>query len=205
MLAEIEKIAAPGKLLLSKLIYSSLQNYFMGTKMLYTVLLLVSLSLLGLSCRKETNQLLNKEDIFSAKSLKNKKPLSPSFDLNVKFYGNDDAEGHLKFRQDPDPAKIIDLDIEVHLQPNHAYLLQRAVDAINVVDGSCTSVSWLTLGKGLTPQSILTDENGEGSEALWRDITAIPSGSAFDIHFQVIDAVSLAVVLTSDCYQYKVR
>ncbi|MDN3655369.1 hypothetical protein QWZ08_07025 [Ferruginibacter paludis] len=177
----------------------------MGTKMLYAGLLLASASLFTLSCQKQSSQLLNKEEKLSAESLKNKTTLSPSFDLNVRFYGSDDAEGHLKFRQDRDPAKIIDLDIEVHLQPNHAYLLQRAVDAINVVDGNCTSASWLTLGKGLTPQSIFTDENGDGREALWRDVTAIPSGSAFDIHFQVIDAGSLAVVLTSDCYQYKVR
>jgi hypothetical protein len=92
-----------------------------------------------------------------------------------------------------------------NLLPNHEYLLQRAVDPINVVDGNCTSTTWLTLGKGLTPQSIFTDNDGNGTEELWRDVTAIPSGSKFDIHFQVIDAVSLAVVLTGNCYQYEVR
>jgi hypothetical protein len=40
---------------------------------------------------------------------------------------------------------------------------------------------------------------------LWRDVSAVPSGSTFDIHFQVIDAVTLAVVLASDCLQYQVR
>jgi hypothetical protein len=79
------------------------------------------------------------------------------------------------------------------------------VDAINVVDGNCTSTSWLTLGKGLAPQSILTDEHGKGSESLWRDVTAIPSGSTFDIHFRVLDAVNGEVVLNSDCFQYTVR
>jgi hypothetical protein len=127
------------------------------------------------------------------------------FNLDVSLSGGK-SNGHLKFRQDPDPAKIIDLDIKVnHLAPNHEYLLQRAVDAINEVDGNCTSMSWLTLGLGLTPQSIITDGEGNGEQKLWRDVTSIPSGSVFDIHFQVVDAVSLTVVLTSNCYQYQVR
>ena len=42
-------------------------------------------------------------------------------------------------------------------------------------------------------------------EQLWRDVTAIPSGTEFDIHFQIIDAETLTVVLTSGCYQYTVR
>lgn len=190
-----------------KEIYSSPQNYFfMRTKILYAGLLLLSASLFTLSCRKEADLIATKEDELSAESSKNKKCQSPAFDLNVRLYGKHNSEGHLKFRQDPDAAKIIDLDIKVHhLAPNHEYLLQRAVDAINEIDGNCTSVSWLTLGKGLTPQSILTDDQGNGSETLWRDVTAAPSGSTFDIHFQVIDAVSLAVVLSSDCYQYEVR
>jgi hypothetical protein len=79
------------------------------------------------------------------------------------------------------------------------------VDPINVVDGNCTSTTWLTLDIGLTPQSILTDNTGTGKEELWRDISVAATGSKFDIHFQVIDAVSLAVVLDSDCYEYVVR
>ena len=43
---------------------------------------------------------------------------------------------HVRFRQDVDPSKIIVLDTWVRdLEPNHQYLLQRAVDAANVVDG----------------------------------------------------------------------
>ena len=91
------------------------------------------------------------------------------------------------------------------LASNHTYLLQRAVDPINVVDGNCTSATWLTLGKGLTPQSILTDDDGTGNEELWRDVSMLASGSAFDIHFRVVDATTMAVVLTSDCYKYVVR
>jgi len=129
-----------------------------------------------------------------------------NFDLEVNLFGVGNNNGHIHFRQDPDPAKIITLDTKIHhLLPNHEYLLQRAVDPINVVDGNCTSTSWLTLGLGLTPQSILTDDKGNGEEELWRDVTAVPSGSMFDIHFRIVDAVSLEVVLTSDCYQYTVR
>ena len=135
-------------------------------------------------------------------------PTGPCYNLDVILNGNDKEKqfGFIKFRQDPDTARIITLETTVvNLMPNHEYLLQRAVDAANTVDGNCSSTSWLTLGKGLTPQSILTDAHGNGSEELWRNVTAVPRGTSFDIHFQVIDAVSLEVVLTSDCYQYTVR
>ncbi len=127
------------------------------------------------------------------------------FNLDVTLKGGKSTV-YLKFTQNPDPAKIIELDIKVHnLSPNHGYLLQRAVDEINVADGNCTSTSWLTLGKGLTPQSIFTDGNGDGEVELWRDVTSIATGAIFDIHFQVIDAVNSQVVLVSDCYKYTVR
>jgi hypothetical protein len=178
----------------------------MRNKIQHVVLLLSSVSFLNLSCQKEMSKQLQQEEEQSSESFMTKELESPSFDLNVNLYGEGNMHGHLKFRQDPDPAKIIDLDIKVHhLAPSRNYLLQRAVDVINVVDGNCTSTTWLTLGKGLAPQSILTDLHGKGSEALWRDITVVPSGSTFDIHFRVIDAVTSAVVLTSDCYEYQVR
>lgn len=119
-------------------------------------------------------------------------------------HGEGRSIGHLKFRQDKDTLKIITLDIFVRgLEPNHSYLLQRAVDTN--LDGNCTSTTWLTLGKGLTPQSILTDSEGKGQEDLWRDVSSAASGATFDIHFQVIDEVTSAVVLTSGCYQYTIR
>jgi hypothetical protein len=125
------------------------------------------------------------------------------YNLDVVLQGGK-SFGFIKFTQSS--AKVITLDTKVaHLASNHEYLLQRAVDAINVVDGNCTSASWLTLGKGLTPQSIITNADGSGEEQLWRDVSAIPSGSKFDIHFQIIDATTMAVVLTSDCYWYQVR
>ena len=112
--------------------------------------------------------------------------------------------GHIKFRQDKDTPKIITLDVWVRgLKPNHSYQLQRAVDTN--LDGNCTSTTWLTLGKGLTPQSILTNDEGMGQEDLWRDVSSVASGATFDIHFQIIDEATTAVVLTSDCYQYTVR
>ena len=129
---------------------------------------------------------------------------APPFNLEVILRGEDNSFGHVKFRQDVDTARIIDLDVWVRdLLPNNSYLLQRAVDPI--ATGNCLSTAWLTLGKGLTPQAIVTDDSGTGRADLWRSVTAIPRGTSFYIHFQVIDAESLAVVLTSDCYQYTVR
>ena len=61
--------------------------------------------------------------------------------------------------------------------------------------------AWL----GLTPQDIQTDNHGNGHADLWRDITSIARGSQFHIHFQIVDGVTMATVLTSDCYDYTVR
>jgi len=175
----------------------------MKRKILITVLLLSSLTLFTLSCQKENAQKQqSQEEIATTIGTAN----NPTFNLEVILRGEEGRLGHIKFRQDVDPSKIIVLDTWVRdLDPNHQYLLQRAVDAANVVDGDCTSASWLTLGKGLTPQSILTDDNGKGSEELWRDISMLASGTKFDIHFRIVDATTMAVVLTSDCYQYVVR
>ena len=157
------------------------------------------------ACQKEINkQQQREEELSSAANSTNAE--TPPFNLEVILRGEGNRFGHVKCRQDNDPHKRITLDTWVRdLEPNHEYLLQRAVDAINQVDDNCTSTSWLTLGKGLTPQSILTDATGSGSEALWRSVATLPSGSAFDIHFRVVDAISMTVVLTSDCYKYVVR
>jgi len=175
----------------------------MKQKILMIVLLLSSLTLLTLSCQKQIAlKQQPPEEIVTTIGKAN----NPTFNLEVILRGEGDRFGHIKFRQDVDPSKIIVLDTWVrHLEPNHQYLLQRAVDAANVVDGNCTSTGWLTLGKGLTPQSILTGDNGTGSEELWRDVSTAASGTAFDIHFRVVDATTMAVVLTSNCYQYEVR
>src|SRR5215467_285400 len=86
-------------------------------------------------------------------------PETPNFNLEAVLRG--DGFGLIKFRQPNDGSFIINLDVWVRgLQPNTSYLLQRAVDTI--VDDNCTSTAWLTLGKGLQPQSIVTDDTGTG-------------------------------------------
>lgn len=172
------------------------------TKLFFGVLSVVIL-VLALSCQKEADDELQ----FQAGNVASSAMAEvPPFNLEVILRGEGKEFGHIKFRQDVNPAKIIILGTWVRdLEPNHAYLLQRAVDAINVVDGNCTSTSWLTLGKGLPVFPIVTDDNGTASVDLWRDISLIPSGSRFDIHFRIIDEANSAVVLNSDCYQYVVR
>jgi hypothetical protein len=132
------------------------------------------------------------------------------FDLDVTFHTENLKDqsnrgfGFLKFRQDPDTARIITLDTYIfNLLPNHSYLLQRAANPFS--DPTCTNASWLTLGMGLVPQDIATDSKGDGHETLFRNVTAIARGTAFHIDFQIVDAVTLTPVLTSDCYEYIVR
>jgi hypothetical protein len=115
----------------------------------------------------------------------------------------DGGFGLVKFRQPKDAEKIVYLDVWVRdLAANHSYNLQRATDT-NVND-ECTGTNWLTLGRGLAPQAITTDEQGTGREDLFRNLAAIPLGTRFDIQFRVIDAMTSAVVLESACYQYTV-
>jgi len=173
---------------------------FMKKSTFCTLILLAGFGAFHFNCNKDKHQ---EED---ACSLSKKSNAGPCYNLDVLLTGNGNDRGFIKFRQDPDAAKIISLDTWVdHLEPNHEYKLQRAVDPINEVDGNCTSTTWLTLGSGLDPLSIVTDAKGEGHAALWRDVTAIANGSSFDIHFQLVDAVTNAVVLSSGCYQYTVR
>jgi hypothetical protein len=134
-------------------------------------------------------------------------PATPNFNLQVILRpvagGPDNGFGLVKFRQPKDADKIVYLDVWVRdLAPKHSYSLQRATDLI--VNDDCTGTNWLTLGRGLAPQAITTDETGTGRADLFRDLAAIPLGMQFDIHFRVIDAVTSAVVLESACYQYTV-
>jgi len=134
-------------------------------------------------------------------------PATPNFNLQVVLRPVDGATdtgfGLVKFRQPKDAQKVVYLDVWVRdLGPNHSYLLQRAVDT-NVND-DCTGTSWLTLGKGLVPEAIATDETGTGRANLFRNLASIPLGTEFDIHFRVIDATTSADVLESACYQYRV-
>jgi hypothetical protein len=134
-------------------------------------------------------------------------PLNPLYDLDVRLHGEgkNTGNGFIKYRQNPDTARVITLETWVsNLQPNHAYLLQRAVNPIADVTG-CSSNAWLTLGEGLQPKSIITNKHGEGNAKLWRDITTIARGTAFHIRFRIVDEATLATVLSSDCYDYTVR
>lgn len=128
-------------------------------------------------------------------------PETPKFNLEVILRG--DGFGHVKFRQPNDADAIVYLDTWVRgLAANTEYQLQRAVDA--TVDDDCTSTAWLTLGKGLQPQSIFTDARGTGRADLFRNLAAFPPGSGFDIHFRVVNAQTQAVVLQSECYQFRI-
>ena len=127
----------------------------------------------------------------------------PPFNLEAILRG--DGFGLVKFRQTKDAIQnIIDLDVRVRdLLPDTSYRLQRAVDT--TLDGICTGTNWLTLGQGLTPQPIVTDGSGSGRESLWRDLSSLAPGTAFDIHFQVIQDGAPNVPLHSDCYRFVVR
>ena len=128
-------------------------------------------------------------------------PEIPNFNLEVVLRG-DSGFGLVKFRQPNDADFIVYLDVWVRdLLPTTAYRLQRAVDT--TIDGACTSTAWLTLGEGLTPQAIVTDDGGTGRAALWRAVPPTP-GSTFDIHFRVIDDATGVPVLQSGCYRYAV-
>jgi hypothetical protein len=161
---------------------------FISASIIKTALTLILVSAI-FSCTKESN------------------PKNGPYDLDVVLRGqdkNNSSTGFVKFRQNPDTARIITLETRVsNLQPNHSYLLQRAVNPIT--DNSCSSTAWLTLGKGLQPQAIYTDPYGNGEVNLWRDVTSIPRGTSFRIHFQVVDSTSLTPVLTSSCYEYTIR
>lgn len=128
-------------------------------------------------------------------------PERPNFNLEVVLRG-DPAFGLVKFRQPNDSDFVVYLDVWVRdLMPNKAYRLQRAVDT--TLDGTCASTDWLTLGQGLTPHAIVTDEGGTGRAGLWRGVPPLP-GSRFDIHFRVIEDARGVPVLRSGCYEYAI-
>jgi hypothetical protein len=134
-------------------------------------------------------------------------PATPNFNLEVVLRpaagAPDGGFGLVKFRQPKDAEKIVHLDVWVRdLSANRSYNLQRATDT-NVND-ACAGTNWLTLGQGLVPAAIITDEKGTGRADLFRNLSTIALGTEFDIQFRVIDAVTSAVVLESACYQFTV-
>lgn len=127
----------------------------------------------------------------------------PPFNLEAILRG--DGFGLVKFRQEKDPASnIINLDIWVRdLPAGTAYSFQRAVDT--QLDDVCTGTNWLTLGKGPTPEVIVTDATGEARASLWRDLSAFAPGAAFDIYFRVVENATGHVALQSACQRFVVR
>jgi len=133
-------------------------------------------------------------------------PSTPNFNLEAQLRpvaGTGDGFGLVKFRQPKDGDTTVYLDVWVRdLAQTHRYYLQRATDA--QVDDHCTGVNWLTLGEGPNAKEIVTDLNGTARADLFRTLPAGSLGTEFDIHFRVIDVVTSAVVLQSDCYQFTV-
>lgn len=133
-------------------------------------------------------------------------PSTPNFNLEAQLRpvaGANDGFGLVKFRQPKDGDTTVYLDVWVRdLVPTHRYYLQRATDTR--VDDHCSGVNWLTLGKGPDPKEIVTDQRGAGRADLFRTLPASSLGTEFDLHFQVIDVITSAVVLESDCYQFTV-
>src|SRR3954452_4590447 len=83
------------------------------------------------------------------------------------------AFGVVLFRQPHDAEKLVFLDVwTLRLAPNHSYSLQRATDPI--VDDDCQGTNWLTLGRGLEPQAIETNDRGFGCGHLSRVVYAGP-------------------------------
>jgi hypothetical protein len=131
-------------------------------------------------------------------------PERPKVDFNAVLRpvagGPEQGTGLVKFRQPEDAEVKVFLDVRLHhLAPQHGYYLERAVDP-NVND-DCQGTNWARLGRP-DPVVITTDEKGAArAEDLWRDLTMV-LGTAFDIHFRVIDAENGATVLQSGCYQF---
>jgi hypothetical protein len=165
----------------------------------FTVSLAAVVPLLGCS-----SDLTLSEDAGGSGSSSFAAGLSPNRNLEIilRPSGAGSGFGLVKFRQPKDEEAIVNLDVWVRdLSPNTSYQLQRATDA--TVDDVCAGTNWLTLGQGSVARSIVTDDRGTGREALFRDLSVVPPGSAFDIHFRVIDGTG-AVVLQSTCYQFVV-
>lgn len=146
---------------------------------------------------------VNNPSSAAGQTLATRSAAQPPFNLEAILRG--EGFGLVKFRQDKDPAAtIVSLDVQVRdLSPNTSYSLQRAVDT--ALDGVCTGTNWLTLGQGASSQSIVTDDSGSGRADLWRDLSAFAAGTAFDIHFRIVETGTTNVVLQSGCYQFVVR
>jgi hypothetical protein len=110
-----------------------------------------------------------------------------------------DSIGFIKLRQPADTELIVFLNAFFRrLTPNNVYLLQVAADT--VVNGTCEGEDWTTVGPG-----ILTNERGKGRTSVSQDLSAVPVGTVFDLHFQLVDSVTSYVVLESKCRRFTTR
>lgn len=115
-----------------------------------------------------------------------------------------EGRGWISFRQPVDADVIAYLDTRVSdLLPRATYQLQRATDS--VLDGVCTGTNWITLGAGTVAKDIVTDNDGDGSASLYRNLGAASVGSTFDIAFRLVNVGTSEVVLTSNCHRFTVR
>ena len=175
------------------------------------IVVAIAISMLGVGCSQSGNSPTAPAaiasptlDVNSVSEAQSDAAEQPPFNLEVVLRG--DGFGLVKFRQTSDPSQsIVTLDTFVRdMQANTSYSLQRAVDTN--IDGVCANTSgWLTLGEGLTPHPIITDDSGTARADLWRNLTAFAPGSMFDIDFRVIDNSTGATVLQSECYRFVVR
>ena len=165
-----------------------MQTKFMHNSIIKTVFGVILVSAF-FSCKKDSNPAIGPYNL----------------DVILQSQGKNFASsGFIKFRQDAGVPLTITLDTWViNLEPNHSYLLQRAVNPITDVTG-CSSTAWLTLGKGLQPQAIHTDGHGAGEADLFRNVPASVEATSYHIHFQVVDSASLTPVLMSGCYDYTI-
>jgi len=128
-------------------------------------------------------------------------PETPPFNLQAVLRPSaGEGFGLIRFRQPNDGLVRAYLDTWVRdLAPDSEYNLQRAVDL--TLDGVCASESWLTLGHGLAPATLVTDDHGTGRQEFYRDLPPGSVGQMFDIHFRIV-STSGVEVLRTDCYQF---
>ena len=161
----------------------------MKTKFLPAVItsiaFIIVLSVITFSCQKDAsnNQKKQSVDPTPDEIIAKAGADMPPYNLNVVMRSGTGEFAFVKFRQHADTARIINRDTWVpNLEPNHAYILLRAVDSLQ--HGGCFSTAWLTLGEGLTPTSIHSESKGYGFAPLWRDMTSLGRGTEFYIIFR---------------------
>ncbi len=181
-----------------------MQTKFISGAMLKSAMAIAIFSTLY-SCQKDLPAQQDPESVISGANPSSSASEPYHYNLNVILQNNTgqgDSRGEIKFRQDQNTDRIIVLSTRViRLLPNHSYLLQRAVDPI--AGTGCLNIGFPLIRN--TTTAIDTDNQGNGYAELWRDISSVAHGTAFYIHFQIVDATTSATVLSSDCYQYAVR